>query len=130
MTTSFNPWTVNSVLDFWFLNCPEYTFHTKEEDFFQTHAVINHPASSVLFGNSEKEHNIDDSIDEYKETNHDYVEAYENQTPTEFLDVHSGQKCFIRLACLWSKMPMLQRAGMRKGGEPLPLAFQHLILMI
>ena len=25
---------------------------------------------------------------------------------------------------------MLQRAGMREGGEPLPPAFQHLILMI
>ena len=35
-----------------------------------------------------------------------------------------------RLARLWSKMPMFQRAGMREGGEPLPLAFQYLILMI
>ena len=34
------------------------------------------------------------------------------------------------LACLWSKMPMFQWAGMREGGEPLPLAFQYLILMI
>ena len=25
---------------------------------------------------------------------------------------------------------MFQRAGLRKGGEPLPLAFQYLILMI
>ena len=46
------------------------------------------------------------------------------------LHLHSGQKCFIRVACLWSKMPMLQRAGMREGGEPLPLAFQYLIPMI
>ena len=40
--------------------------------------------------------------------------------------------CIIvrRLACLWSKMPMFKRAGMREGGEPLPLAFQYLILMI
>ena len=44
--------------------------------------------------------------------------------------LHSGQECFIRVACLWSKMPMVQRAGMREGGEPLPLAFQYLILMI
>ena len=29
-----------------------------------------------------------------------------------------------------SKMPMFQRAGMREGGLPLPLAFQYLILMI
>ena len=48
----------------------------------------------------------------------------------KYVVVHSGQKCFIRVACLWSKMPMLQRAGMREGGKPLPLAFQHLILMI
>ena len=87
MTASSNPWTVNSVLDFWFLNCPECTFHTKEEDFFQTHAVINHPASSVLFGKTEKDYNIDNSIDKYKENNHDYVEEYETQTPTESLDV-------------------------------------------
>ena len=33
-------------------------------------------------------------------------------------------------ACLWSKMPMFQRAGMREGGKPLPLAFQNLILMV
>ena len=40
--------------------------------------------------------------------------------------------CIIvrRLACLWSKMPMFKRAGMREGGEPLPLAFQYLILVI
>ena len=44
--------------------------------------------------------------------------------------VHSGRKCLPRVACLWSKMPMFQRAGMREGGEPLPLAFQYLILMI
>jgi hypothetical protein len=44
--------------------------------------------------------------------------------------LHSGQKCLPRVACLWSKMPMFQRAGMREGGEPLPLAFQYLILMI
>ena len=27
-------------------------------------------------------------------------------------------------------MPMLRRAGMKEGGEPLPLAFQYLTLMI
>ena len=89
MTTFSNPWTVKSVLDFWFLNCPECTFHTKEEDFFQTHAVKNHPASLVLFGKTEEEHNVDYSIDEYKENNRDHIEAYENQTPTESLDVAS-----------------------------------------
>ena len=44
--------------------------------------------------------------------------------------IHSGQKCFIRLACLWSKIPMFLGEGMREGGKPLPRAFQYLILMI
>ena len=40
--------------------------------------------------------------------------------------------CIIvrHLACLWSKMPMFQWAEMKEGVEPLPLAFQYLILMI
>ena len=44
--------------------------------------------------------------------------------------LHSGQKCYVWVACLWSKMPMLQRVEMREGGEPLLLAFQYLILML
>ena len=42
-----------------------------------------------------------------------------------FYYIHSGQKCLPRVACLWSKMPMLQRVGMREGGGPLPQAFQY-----
>ena len=34
-----------------------------------------------------------------------------------------------RFACLWSKMPMFQRAGMKEGGLPLPPTFQNLIFM-
>ena len=48
----------------------------------------------------------------------------------KYCSVHSGRKCLPRVACLWSKMPMFQRAGMREEGEPLPQAFQYLILMI
>ena len=44
--------------------------------------------------------------------------------------VQSGPKCLPRVACLWSKMPMFERARMREGGEPLPLAFSYSILMI
>ena len=44
--------------------------------------------------------------------------------------VHSPQECLASVACLWSKMPMFQRAGMREGGLPLPLAFQYVILVI
>ena len=44
--------------------------------------------------------------------------------------LHSPQECLVWVACLWSKMPMFQRVGMREGGLPLPLAFQYLILVI
>ena len=43
--------------------------------------------------------------------------------------VHSPSKCLARVACLWSKMPMFQRAGMKEGRLPLPPAFQYLILI-
>ena len=44
--------------------------------------------------------------------------------------LHSPQECLVWVACLWSKMPMFQRVGMREGGLPLPLTFQYLIFMI
>ena len=53
-----------------------------------------------------------------------------NTLSTHVVPFITGQKFFIRVACLWSKMPMLQRVGMREGGEPLPLAFQHLIFLL
>ena len=43
--------------------------------------------------------------------------------------IHWPSKCLVRVACLWSKIPMIQRAGMREGGLPLLPAFQYLILM-
>ena len=45
-----NPWHVDSMQAFAFLNCPECTFKTKEEDFFQSHAIASHPMCYVLFG--------------------------------------------------------------------------------
>ena len=44
--------------------------------------------------------------------------------------LHSGSKCLVRVACLWSKMTMFKRAGLKEGGLPLPPAFQYLILLI
>ena len=38
--------------------------------------------------------------------------------------------CICSFAFLWWKMPMFWRAGRRKGGKPLPLAFQYLIFMV
>ena len=47
-----NPWMVDNVSYFYFLNCPECAFKTKSKNIFQDHAVENHPLSCVLFENS------------------------------------------------------------------------------
>ena len=44
-----NPWLVDDIEDFWFLNCPECAFKTKEQKDFQKHAVGNHTLSLALF---------------------------------------------------------------------------------
>ena len=51
-TMSANPWLVENIQEFSFLNCPECAFKVKEEDTFQDHAVRNHSQSSALFGNN------------------------------------------------------------------------------
>ena len=57
-----NPWQVDSVQAFSFLKCPECIFDTQEEDFFQIHAIENHPLSFVLFGKISKEGNLNESL--------------------------------------------------------------------
>lgn len=44
-----NPWNVNSIQDFRYLNCPECHFKVKNEQIFQNHAMKNHPLSSIFF---------------------------------------------------------------------------------
>jgi hypothetical protein len=46
--TEKNPWNVESVQEFSFLNCPECSFKTKSSKLFCDHAVENHPLSKVL----------------------------------------------------------------------------------
>ena len=53
-TMSDNPWLVENIQEFSFLNRPEYEFKVKEEDTFQDHAIQNHSQSSVLFGRNAK----------------------------------------------------------------------------
>ena len=62
-----NPWLVDSLQDFLFLKCPECTFDTKEEDYFQEHATEKHPLSIVFFANSKvyKEEQLEDTILEH-----------------------------------------------------------------
>ena len=67
-----NPWHVESIQDFSFLNCPECTFKSKHEDFFQEHAVKSHPQSRVLF-----DENFEiDPLQEVKVATHGNVEYY------------------------------------------------------
>ena len=44
-----NPWQVDSIKAFSFLNCPECAFRTKEENLFAYHAAKNHPLSTAFF---------------------------------------------------------------------------------
>ena len=46
---NINPWLVDSIKAFSFLNCPECTFRTKEENLFGYHAAKNHPLSTTFF---------------------------------------------------------------------------------
>ena len=44
-----NPWLVDSIRAFSFLNCPECAFRSKEENLFAYHAAKNHPLSTAFF---------------------------------------------------------------------------------
>jgi len=48
-TVQKNPWKVESIQDFSCLKCPECTFFTKKENYFENHAIKKHPLSTVLF---------------------------------------------------------------------------------
>jgi len=43
-----NPWNVNDIKEFWFLNCPECAFKTKMEKAFLHHALKNHRLSTAF----------------------------------------------------------------------------------
>ena len=75
-----NPWQVESVQAFVYINCPECSFKTKEEGFFQDHAVASHPNCFALFGRSDiviQEVTIEDHKPEY------YIEVKADEAPSE-----------------------------------------------
>ena len=47
MNEEKNPWDVENIQEFSFLNCPECNFKTKTEILFQDHAVENHTKSRL-----------------------------------------------------------------------------------
>ena len=59
-----NPWKVESIQDFSCLKCPECIFFTKEQNYFEDHAISNHPLSATLFDESMSSYEIDDSVNE------------------------------------------------------------------
>ena len=58
---SDNPWQVESIDAFYYLKCPECSFDTKDQDFFEIHAAENHPLSFTFFGNHYKEPEFDEN---------------------------------------------------------------------
>ena len=96
---SFNPWAVDNIQEFYFLQCPECNYIDKEENSFQDHAVENHPLSVAFYGDSDdtiekigifdeckKENETDDPLNTVKEevleTRNDH-EVEENIFPIE-----------------------------------------------
>jgi uncharacterized Zn-finger protein len=49
-----NPWQVDSIEAFSCLKCPECNFYSRDENYFQNHAMANHPCSVVFFGKHEE----------------------------------------------------------------------------
>ena len=75
-----NPWQVDSVQAFVYINCPECSFKTKEEGFFQDHAVASHPMCFPLFGRTDiviEEVTVEDQKPEY------YIEVRAEEVPSE-----------------------------------------------
>ena len=56
-----NPWRVESIQDFSCLKCPECAYFTKDESYFEVHAIETHPLSAILFDKTKP-------IRTYKET--------------------------------------------------------------
>ena len=79
---SYNPWLVKNFRDYWYLNCPECTFKTKEVYNFKVHAVKSHPLSCVVFRSfiaSDSKTNpvsvtvIEETVKVKEETNEDQI---------------------------------------------------------
>ena len=80
-----NPWLVESIQTFSFLNCPECAFRSKEENLFAYHAAKNHPLSAALFDKQiELEQStiglktVENSPDSLEESRESFENEYEN----------------------------------------------------
>ena len=78
-----NPWLVENLQTFSFLNCPECNFKSKENIPFKSHAVKNHPLSSVFFLSEElmnnKNSNDEKTLEELMYPDSDTEESIEKE---------------------------------------------------
>ena len=61
-TLDKNPWKVESIQEFSCLKCPECVFFTKEQNYFEDHAIANHPLSAILFDEIMSSYEIEDNF--------------------------------------------------------------------
>ena len=91
-----NPWLVNSIQAFSFLNCPECSFKAKDKNFFQGHALQNHPLSFEFFcTSSKKPTEIDTEIKKIESKTKDdktLEQLFENNSKTTNYNVTEIEK--------------------------------------
>ena len=96
-----NPWLVENIQAFSFLNCPECAFKVKEVGIFQDHAVRNHPQSSVLFGPNVKSEFIAVKTEQNSEISveHPIIDPLESVMNQEcaFTEIETEEVCPIAM---------------------------------
>ena len=101
-TVQKNPWKVESIQDFSCLKCPECAFFTKEENYFENHAIKKHLLSAVFF-NEKSSHEIEDKVKDKVQVDVNHVDIdnikkeptdLENSEydPLDFSDTNTEQK--------------------------------------
>ena len=87
---ALNPWLVESIETFSFYCCPECTFRTKEDTYFEAHALQNHDQSKSLFLLKDIKIEPLDLVSDYKENLE--VQLKEEIDP-EFRCGDCGEQC-------------------------------------
>ena len=84
-----NPWQVENLQAFIFLNCPECNFKTKQKNSFQDHAVITHPLSYGFFNklieNDSYNYDSTENYDQFKAENLEFEELQSDVTQEEVM---------------------------------------------
>ena len=79
-----NPWQVENLSSFVFLNCPECVFKTKNKNNFQDHALKKHPMSCTLFEKSSTKTEPINMVEAMMDDNNsDFSFPYENDQTLE-----------------------------------------------